>query len=394
MAIFRLLFVLVLLNLSCSDDGPVEQRRMVSSQNQAAPPEEITPDKKSGESADALKEKPPSSKDKADSDNSMTGKDGNPDPGPDPSPSPSPDPSPDPGLAPLTLKAMAIIGDSDSDEFRSNDNRGGTFSSVTFNWVELLVNRRSIELGPWETNSEPRRSGFAYNWARSGAVAQSMINSGQHTGVAAQIAEKKVNLIIMRIGVNDFHPFNGTYQDSYSNQSDAQLEAKTNGIINNLNAAVSVLVNAATAANVRIGVLVTHYGDPATSSLTAPLFPDANKRKRVSNAIDKINDAIDNFAIQYPKVVYPVSQKPYIDFTEENLTIAAPYPYITVEPGRVLYYNMDNHPKNLIMSDKHLGTIANGLIFNLLYQKPLKDFFGIDIQPFSNDELYHLVGLD
>ena len=64
---------------------------------------------------------------------------------------------------------FGILGDSVSDEYRADDNRGGAYGPTTLNWMELLVRYRGLDSGPWGTRSAPRRTGYEYNWARSGA---------------------------------------------------------------------------------------------------------------------------------------------------------------------------------------------------------------------------------
>jgi len=40
------------------------------------------------------------------------------------------------------LIGLGIIGDSQSDEYRADDNRGSNFPSSTLNWVEILEQER------------------------------------------------------------------------------------------------------------------------------------------------------------------------------------------------------------------------------------------------------------
>src|SRR6185295_5345010 len=85
------------------------------------------------------------------------------------------------GLSPRPRTAVAVpggfgvMGDSGSDEYRADDNRGGAYAATTLNWVELLVRFRGLDFGPWATWGEPRRTGYEYNWARSGARAADVI---------------------------------------------------------------------------------------------------------------------------------------------------------------------------------------------------------------------------
>src|SRR5690606_9197935 len=112
--------------------------------------------------------------------------------------------NPTPTPSPMNIKGVAVIGDSQSDEYQGNDKRGQTYASTTYNWVEILAKKRQLDFGAWGERDEPRRMRYEYNWARTGATTLSMITSGQHIGVAEQVRQGKVNLVILYIGANDF----------------------------------------------------------------------------------------------------------------------------------------------------------------------------------------------
>jgi hypothetical protein len=111
---------------------------------------------------------------------------------------------------------FAVMGDSSSDEYRADDNRGGSYAATTLNWIELLARYRAVDFGAWATRGEPRRTGYEYNWARSGAQAADVISQGQAAGVAGQVASGQVSWAVLMIGTNDFAVGNGTYGEIYS----------------------------------------------------------------------------------------------------------------------------------------------------------------------------------
>ena len=76
------------------------------------------------------------------------------------------------------IVGLGVLGDSNSDEYRADDDRGGQYAAVTFSWVELIAARRGLNLGAWGTWGEPRRTGFKYNWSRSGATVHDAIDIG------------------------------------------------------------------------------------------------------------------------------------------------------------------------------------------------------------------------
>src|SRR3954451_15363333 len=97
---------------------------------------------------------------------------------------------------------IGVLGDSYSDEYQFYP----PDRSTARNWVEILAATRGLDFGAFTRRSrgEPRNQGFAYNWARSDAATDDMIRSGQHTGLAAQVASGEVKLVCMIIGGNDF----------------------------------------------------------------------------------------------------------------------------------------------------------------------------------------------
>jgi hypothetical protein len=114
------------------------------------------------------------------------------------------------------MGGVGILGDSNNDEYRADDNRGGNYSATTLNWVEILVKNRNVNVGEWGTWGEPRRSGYKYNWSRSAARVHDMITAGQHTGLANQVQNGEVKHVVISVGVNDFHVWNGTYAEVYN----------------------------------------------------------------------------------------------------------------------------------------------------------------------------------
>src|SRR5262249_2005678 len=77
--------------------------------------------------------------------------------------------------------------------------------AVARNWVEILHALRKVSFGKFTTHSrgEPRNQGFAYNWARSDASSEDMINN-QLPGLTAQVAAGQVKYAWIFIGGNDY----------------------------------------------------------------------------------------------------------------------------------------------------------------------------------------------
>src|SRR3954470_2392842 len=97
---------------------------------------------------------------------------------------------------------IGVLGDSYSDEYQFYP----PDRSTARNWVEILATTRGLDFGQFAPASrgEPRNQGYAFNWARSDATTDDMIRTGQHTGLAAQVARGEVGIVLVFIGGNDF----------------------------------------------------------------------------------------------------------------------------------------------------------------------------------------------
>src|SRR6516164_8972100 len=97
---------------------------------------------------------------------------------------------------------IGVLGDSYSDEYQFYPSH----RSRARNWVEILATTRGLNFGRFSTRSrgEPRNQGYEFNWARSDATTDDLIATGQHLGVAAQVSQGKISVVVVFIGGNDF----------------------------------------------------------------------------------------------------------------------------------------------------------------------------------------------
>ena len=281
---------------------------------------------------------------------------------------------------------IGVIGDSNSDEYRANDNRGGKYADTTFNWLELLAQARDLNFGPWRSWDEPRRDGFEYNWARSGATTGSMITSGQHTGIAQQVASGKVSHVFIWIGANDFNIVSGQYQKIYDNSlSDAALQAKVEKIITDMTIAMDTVSQAGD-----VKIMIASFNDPGLSPLATTNFPDANKRQRVTNAIQDVNEGI--------KIAAAGRGIPVVDVDAYGLQVLAmmdEYGYIEFGGEMINVLEQGNEPHHLQLGDDagHVGTIASGMFANELFIKPFKSAYRTKIRSLSEREILEFAGI-
>lgn len=114
-------------------------------------------------------------------------------------------PTPTPGPTPLDLR-IAIVGDSTQDEYQAPEN-----ARPAWNWVEVLAHTRGLQLGNWGAWGGSRRTGYEFDWARSGATSGDAL-AAQVPGVVAQLRNGEVTHVLMQIGINDFNTNNLSLQ--------------------------------------------------------------------------------------------------------------------------------------------------------------------------------------
>lgn len=276
------------------------------------------------------------------------------------------------------------MGDSDSDEYRADDDRGGKYRATTLNWVEQLALFRGLNFGCWGARPEPRRSGFAFNWARSGATAASLLSGGQHTGVAGQVRAGEVTLVFLRIGSNDF--LRGRYEEIYDGTlSDRALKLKVAEFIENVTTAVETVIDAGP-----VAIVVVDVQDPNASPLITGPYPDAQRRARVSEAIAAVNAGIKEMADRRDIVLVSSTA-----VTEAGLKRLEDSGKLRVGDVLVDIQRRGNAPLHLQLEDHagHAGTVASGLLANAWFIEPVNAAFGTSVEPFSDAEILLHAGI-
>ena len=280
---------------------------------------------------------------------------------------------------------LGILGDSFYDEYQGDDNRGGASHSTTFNLVEILVHTRHFDLGPWGKRDEPRRTGYAYNWARSGATSESMIEQGQHTGLAEQIRQGLVSYVWIGIGANDFNPYFPTaYQEIYNGtMTDAQIQEKIDRAVANVTLAVETVQEAGAK-----GIVVTHFTQWDLDPLLSENYPDAAGRRRVAEAINAVNEDIQAMADE--KGIAAFNQ----NMVGMNLLPKlVENRYLLVADQRIDFAVCGDEPQFSRLADlQHLGTVMSGISTNYYFINTFNEQFGMEIQPLSDEEILRIAG--
>lgn len=287
---------------------------------------------------------------------------------------------------PIPVAGFGVLGDSNSDEYCGTDQRGGSFAEHTLGWVEQFAWRRGLNFGMWGEWGEPRREGFEYNWARSGATAESLLSEGQHTGLAEQVAAGQVSHVLYWIGTNDFSTHSGQYAEIYSGRlaGDA-LRARIAGVV----AEVRTAIETVTAAG-PVRLVVVTMPDEGAVPVTLSAYPNPLKRQRVTHAIDAVNEGVLRVAAEHGVAVVDIN-----DVVRRLLTRMGLDGRLKVgdEALDVFGRNDDPHFGRLGDSAGHAGTILAGYTANILFAETFSRAFGVEIQPLTDDELLEDAGL-
>jgi hypothetical protein len=284
-------------------------------------------------------------------------------------------------VAVQTATGFAVIGDSASDEYRADDNRGGAYAATTFNWLELLVRYRGLNVGPWGSRAEPRRTGYAYNWARSGAVAAEI--GIQAAGVAQQVSSGAVSTVMVLIGGNDFALWNNTYAEIYDGTlSDAAVAAKVDAIVGHITAAVATVQEAGP-----VTVFVSTLPERASAPSFQAAFPDPVKRQRVTNAIVAVNTRLQTLAPQNGFLI--------VDMYGLGTVILARIGadgLLHVGSEAISLTTVGDEPHHVVLADnEHVGTVASGLFANLVIEG--LNTAGWTVAPFTDQEITANAGI-
>lgn len=292
---------------------------------------------------------------------------------------------PQPTPAITQVKGIGVLGDSMSDEYQGDEARGFQYGPTTLNWVEQLVKSRKVNFGLWGEWGDIRRTGFAYNWSRSGANSNSIIVNEQDVGLAQAIKEGEINFAIIYVGINDFAPHNQTdgYIPIYTGSlSDEALTQKIDRTVNNIETAVDVVKTAG-----RVNVLLVTIPD-WNLSVPLQLAPiDNNGKERVSNAIRQVNKRLSVFAKQQHITLVDSNA-----FYQTQLA-RAPLGSLTVGTEQISLLVPGDDPRQAFLSDgAHPGTVLNGLFANYVIEHMNKAFF-TDIAPLTDEEILRNAGL-
>lgn len=287
---------------------------------------------------------------------------------------------------PTILTGIGLLGASTLDEYHGSENRGGEYHYTTFNMVELLAMYRDFNFGEWGDWGEPRRIGYEYNWAKTGATSRTLIEQGQHTGLAEQVANGEITFVLMLVGANDFGPHTRYYADIYNGHTDdAELAQKVEQAIADVTLATDTILDAGVQ-----GMAIVPFPSWETQANVLKRYPLAEKRQRIENAIAAVNEGIRSMAEERGVIVVET------DALVNNLLLQVDENgYLNVDGELIDFVNWGNDPYHARLDDRsgHPGTVMSGLMANFIFIETLNTYFGTDVLPFSQEEILTFSGI-
>jgi lysophospholipase L1-like esterase len=286
------------------------------------------------------------------------------------------------------ITGLAILGDSTQDEYQADSARGGEYVWQTYNWVELIAKYRDLNMGEWGVYGEPRRSGYAYNWARSGATSGEMISNGQLTGALRQVLAHKVSHALVQIGINDFY-FSGLGYEIYDGTiSTEDLHAILDKTARNI-IVTAFALQKLDGDHVIVAAVQDYVTLPIIPELKTT-FTDEAGRARLQEAFTYINGRLKE-----------LSQKwdiPYFDYNEAMLAALTSRidsdGYLVMGGERINLDARGNEPHFGMLDDQyaHPGTVISGLSANV-WMAEMNKVFGSNLAPLSDEEILQAAGL-
>jgi len=282
------------------------------------------------------------------------------------------------------------MGDSNSDEYRADENdRGGTYASTTLNWNEQLQRYRGIDIGPWGSWSGTRHSGYEYNWALTGSTAEDVVATGQATGLAQQVAAGRINTVVLYVGANDFAIWNNTYANIYK---DVLAGEALKEYIDNIVSSIATAIDTVRTAGA-VNIIVTNLLDRSQGAGFIARFPDPAKRQTVTNAIIAVNVGIDNL-VRARRNVALVDLYNYLDSPKYKSRINLARSTVTVGREQISFATPEDEPHHVMLSDdEHSGTVVQCLLANYIFIDPINSKFGRRIKPFTDEECLANAGI-
>ena len=289
---------------------------------------------------------------------------------------------------------LGVIGDSLSDEYFEE-----TYGSYAVNWPPLLAVNRSLNLGPTAvaagqfggTWGEPRRTGYQYCWARTGATS-AMIVGVQDVGLAAQVAGAGITHAVLAAGTDDFSPYSTAYYAIYNGTWTAgQIQNYVAQTLTNIEQTL-VTVQSAGVDLVLATVLDPGWMPGVQSSV---YYANASQRSYVSAVLETLNQQLKNMAQRHQVPLadwYGMAKVAFGTQTNLNSVLEVGNVAIRLDQSDTDPINHPNRTAGFVADGGHPHTVLQGLLANVVLEA-LNEGYGTGVPLFTEQELLAHAGV-
>lgn len=253
------------------------------------------------------------------------------------------------GAAGAESYKIGTIGDSYTAEYRYNN--GSRYNHR--NWVEQLAEgsdtgNQSLNFGSIINTTVPRYKGFEHNWALSGATTHDAIGN-QVGGAAGHAASLDLDIVVINIGVNNFHGLYG---------ADAATRAAE---VDSVVAHIQSMVDQIKSANSSTKIVLSNIIDQT-------LWPSKTGDASISDAdLAAVRGSIQD-ANAMIKTLASTENIALVDaFSLINDVAAESFAFAGVELDRTTEKGDRFEPANALWADgSHAGSIYQGVYANVV----------------------------
>lgn len=279
---------------------------------------------------------------------------------------------------------VAVMGDSTSDEYRAENNRGGSYGATTHNWLEQLTKYRNVNFGTWGSWGGFRRSGYEFNYSLSGATTTSGKAANAHVAVGQLAASGRVNVVFYELGANDFAWYNQEFKDIYSGAlAGDRLATYITKVVTNVSESVAEIDKSKKAK-----IIISLIPDMTVSPSVQAKFPDATKRKRVSDAVSAANARIRQIAISGGHAIFDTES-----LSGSILSKVDAQGNLVIGGEKISLISPGDEPHHVLLADEiHPGTVYAGVYANA-WIAVANTIMGSQIAPFSDNDLLINAGI-
>lgn len=311
---------------------------------------------------------------------------------------------PDPPPPPPGAVVWGVLGDSQTDEYQGDDHRG---PPTVINWLELLVRTRDLNVGRWSDASrgEPRRSGFEFNWARSGAVMADVLED-QLDGLVRQIERGFVTHAVLFSTGNEWvnrspflMPTIYASTDGVTDGSGTAISARVDMVAGQITAVMDALAEAVMASEAQGGVVIMTPPDYVLHPGVIAAMPDSLHRAYVSRAVADIHSAV----LDRANAINSAAGRTVVSVIPTDSLLAQAWAtadgqFITAAGVQLDYSrdSQDGDPHFVAIapsaSSAHMGTIGGGL-FARAFVEAANRLPGVTIQQLTDQEIREAAGI-